>query len=232
MANGMSVLAKEAILISTEYIEKGGEIFEVSTYDENGVIVETVSIKEKKSTIINSSIVDESKRQMLLDISEERNGFKQNQGELSINRLSNPYEFNKGAVSSTNSNVYAGHWGVLEGKLINPFRISSYNGASRGYYSGSGNADKIQLAEIYTFNGASFSISWPPGVTPSSNSATWRSLAYSNTSLATGYRPNFSARSIQPFFGLKIDSRADIYLGSKSYPATVSTSASIWDWSL
>lgn len=227
--SGMDVGAQEVSPIDTEIIERNGMMFEVNTYNDGGVDVETISVIENS---LNTFSTKDSQLQILLDISEERNGFEQNTGDISLYALANPYKFSKSATSSSNSKCYAGHWGYLKADLVNPFNIRAYDGACRGLYGGTGNATKIQLSERYTFTGVTVSISWPPAVSPSNKSATWTSLAYSNCGVATGYRPEFSAKAYQPFFGLTIDSRSDIYIGSTSYPATVSTSANIWDWSL
>lgn len=227
--SGITVEAQELALLATEIVEEDGMIFEINIYDDGGILVETVSVKENG---VNTFSEKKSKHQILLEISEERNGFKQNTNKISPYRLKNPYEFRDSTQSSSNSNCFVGHWGFMQADLINPFHIRTYDGACRGLYSGRGDARKIQLSETYTFTGLTLSISWPPGVSPSGKSATWSSLAYENTSMATGYRPEFRGRAFQPFFGLTIDTRSDIYIGSSSYPSTVSSGANIWDWSL
>lgn len=230
-SNGMTAAAQEASPYVTEIVEKDGIVFEINTYNDGGVLVETVSVVEDNVSTFSAG---SSKLQTLLDISEERNGFKQNIDDISTYTLANPYEFHKSEQSSSNSNCYAGHWGFFEADIINPFHIRAYDGACRGLYSGSGNAKKIQLSETYTFTGVTASVGWPASVSISASekSATWSSLAYEDCSIATGNRPEFTGVAYQPFFGLTIDSRSDIYIGSSSYPATVSTSANIWDWSL
>ena len=59
----------------------------------------------------------------------------------------------------SNPDCYVGHWGFMEGDIMNPFHISTYDGGCRGLYGGgSGNATKIQLSETYTFNGMTASV--------------------------------------------------------------------------
>lgn len=228
---GATISAEEMTPVSTEIVEKNGLKFEIKTYNDNGVQVETVS---EIGDNISAYSSDSQKLPALLSISEERNGFKQTNSEITPYALANPYEFHNSAQSPSNANCFGGHWGFMEADIINPFHIRAYDGACRGIYSGGGDADKIQLSETYTFTGVTVSVGWPASVSVSASgqSASWSSLPYENTSMATANRPEFTGVAYQPFFGLTIDSRADIYLGSTSYPATVSSSANIWDWSL
>lgn len=36
----------------------------------------------------------------------------------------------------SNPDCYVGHWGFMEGDIMNPFHISTYDGGCRGLYGG------------------------------------------------------------------------------------------------
>lgn len=108
-------------------------VFEINKYNDNGILVETVSVVEDS---VNMFSAGNSKLHTLLDISEERNGFKQNLDNISTYTLENPYEFHVSTQSPSNPDCYVGHWGFMEGDIMNPFHISTYDGGCRGLYGG------------------------------------------------------------------------------------------------
>lgn len=137
------------------------------------------------------------------------------------------YDYNQSAQSTANPDCFVGHWGTWHCWTdLTTITLASENTFVRGLNAtGSGPQNsKIQLSQTVTKGGPSFSLSVPAGFSLSSgsSSATWTSLAYENTVMATADTGTMSVSTILPGASLTISSRADIYIGPNSFSATVS----------
>lgn len=230
------------VLIKKEIVEFQGTKIKISTYDDNGVLVETMEVISCKDdstvaqVLLEYSAIRETKQlgddAMPLDFNDIELLAKKEPAEVTTLALSRPTYFTSTAKSSSNSNCFVTQTGWFTGEIMSPFLIKQYSGKIQGLYSGSTTPSQIQLSETYTFNNIGFSISWPAGISAqSSNSVgSWSSLAYPNTKLATAYRLNFEGKSLVSIFSLTINSRTDIYFSGTSYPASTSSKINIWDW--
>lgn len=203
----------------TEIIRINDKSVSIDRYYDNGFIVETVTLPEE-ITLTQEEI---SEALYILDLN------KQTQSQISpLAHIDEYHEFDDSKPSQSNGNCRVRHWGTFV-NTYEPYRniMKIVDGACRGTYS-AGNAKKIQLSETYDFRGLTLSVSWPAGVSigSSNNIGTWSSLAYENTSMATAYRPDLEG-SVTMFiagnFKATVTSRSDIYIGSSSYGASVST---------
>jgi len=91
---------------------------------------------------------------------------------------------------------------------------NNFEGGQSSLWSGSGNANYIVLNQGISISGIAVTISWPPSVSGSGNSASWQSQpVYSNVTGAS-----FSGMTVSgTAFSCSFSENGDVYVGSRIY---------------
>lgn len=196
--------------------------------DKNAKTYELKSKLDNGITIYDLGAVDEKDRQLAFEFLKKLTGdttvktiFDTNMGSPG-NYYGNDLQMSNNAWSYTWEQFNLSNTGV--GLL--GLNIDSYGGQTGGW-SGSGTPNFIILNQTATFNGVSFTISWPPSMTGSSTSRSWQSQPiYNSTNVAADHAPINSW--CMGFTSVEYIDTADVYMGSQVYRPTSNVTFSGW----
>lgn len=189
--------------VTTKEYSFNGENFEVQTWkDENGEEVYAIST-DVKDKIKVAAYVDSLLGENLMTPMGPRLGWSRNLRDV-----------HGSGVIEWSVTGYA-EAALTAPVLPNVMRVN--NGTIVATYTGAGVADKIILNTKYKFNGLTMSLSYPPSLSSSSNTVTWKSASVTGQWYVNTRSLWAEGASRSSFPSVELTGGADIYKGSNIY---------------